>query len=74
MMSLIPEFFSDNQEKSKINWKSFVFLLGLCLILGIALIYFVLPGFFSGGIIQRIPIIIEQQNEEVMSKGVYKWK
>ncbi len=68
-MSLIPEFFSDNNENRKIDWKSFVFLLGLCLILGIVLLYFILPGFFSGRIIQRIPIIIEQQNEEVMSEG-----
>ncbi len=66
IMSLFPEFFSNNHGNKKIDWKSFVFLLSLCLILGILLIYFLLPGFFSGRVIQRIPIIIEQQKEEVM--------
>ncbi|MFW6287191.1 MAG: hypothetical protein ACOC2J_00390 [bacterium] len=64
-MALIPGFFSNNSDH-KIDWKKFIVFLILCLILGIALIYFLLPGFFSGPVIERIPIIIENQNEEVI--------
>ncbi len=64
-MTLVPGLFSNN-DGQKANWKGFIFFLLICLILGVGLIYIIFPGFFSGPAIQRIPIIIENQNEEVM--------
>ena len=64
-MALIPGFFLYNKNKGVVVWKFILFLV-LCFILGILFVYFLIPEFFSGPIIEKIPIIIEEQNEEVM--------
>lgn len=63
---MIFMFDSASGKKNRpVNWKLFVFFLILCFIFIFLLIYFLLPGFFSGPIIERIPIIIEDLTDEV---------
>ncbi|MFP4662439.1 MAG: hypothetical protein ACLFPF_09620 [Halanaerobiales bacterium] len=64
-MALIPDFFSNNSSH-KTEWKKFIIFLILCLVLVLGIIYLFIPGFFSGPVVERIPIIIEEQTEEVM--------
>ncbi|MFW6306289.1 MAG: hypothetical protein ACOC1N_02775 [Bacillota bacterium] len=62
-MSLIPDFFSDNDRKANLRLFFIIFIISLIVI--VTVIYFLFPGFLRGPIIEKIPIIIEENSDEV---------
>ena len=54
------------KEDKKINWGLFPLFLIICLLVSMLLIYFILPSFFSGDVIKRIPIIINDGREKAL--------
>lgn len=65
-MALNFNSFSKDKNRSG-SWKIFLLFLIFCLLFVILLIYFLLPGFFLEPIIEKIPIIIERQTDEVIN-------
>jgi hypothetical protein len=59
--------FSDNndQRNRKINWKLFILFLIMCLFAGFLLVYWLFPGYISEEDIRKIPIIIDEDPDEV---------
>lgn len=56
---------SSGKGKKTFNWKLFILFLVITFLFLSLLIYLLLPGFFSGPDIKRIPIIIEWGRDEV---------
>lgn len=66
-MDFNPAFLNYNAKNKKINWRIFPLFLIICLLLGIILLYFIFPSHFSGEQIKKIPIIIDNNRERVLS-------
>lgn len=70
-MSFHLDFFWSDKNNKKINWGLFPLFLIICLLLGVLLIYFIFPAYFSEEKIERIPIIIDNGRDKVLSHPVY---
>ncbi len=59
--------FSNNngQENRKVNWGLLLLFILVCLLLGILVIYWIIPGYISEEEIRKIPIIIDEAPGEV---------